>query len=73
MRIFLKKSEINYHLVEKKNISTIPQDFGTYCIGKLWWLRGAQAVLPEPSRDLFVILGRGPRAFQIGKISAVNP
>ena len=25
------------------------------------------------SRDFFAILGRGPRAFQIGKISVVNP
>ena len=24
-------------------------------------------------RDFFAILGRGPRAFQIGKISVVNP
>ena len=25
------------------------------------------------SRDFFAILGRGPRAFKIGKISVVNP
>ena len=34
--------------------------------------------LPFPERlgkyrDFFAILGRGPRAFQVGKISTVNP
>ena len=28
---------------------------------------------PSTTRDFLAILGRGPRAFQIGNISAVNP
>ena len=28
--------------------------------------------LPRPIRNFLAILGRGPRAFQIGKISVVN-
>ena len=28
--------------------------------------------ISQPPRDFFAIFGRGPRTFQIGKISAVN-
>ena len=41
------------------------------------WIRGKPLdltyYLPEYSQRFFAILGRGPRAFQIGKISVTNP